>query len=191
MMFKLSGILLFLAAGFGSVFYPVDIADIFRAARDLPEMKDPRIEIKKEARTLELFDGEKLISSYKIALGFEPTGDKEIEGDGKTPEGEFFVYVKNSKSNFYLSLGVSYPAIDDANRGLENGLISVKEYDEIIKAVNERRMPPQNTKLGGEIFIHGNGNSGDWTAGCIALPDKEMKQLFDAVPLKTPILIKP
>src|SRR5438128_643847 len=61
-----------------------------------------RIVIKKAERRLQLFDGEKLIKTYTGALGFMPAGDKEIEGDGKTPEGEFYVFVKNEKSKYYL-----------------------------------------------------------------------------------------
>jgi murein L,D-transpeptidase YafK len=158
---------------------------------DLPKMEKPRIVVKKKIRTLEVFDGEKLIKTYKIALGFEPTGDKEIEGDGKTPEGDFYIFTKNSESKFYLSLGVSYPNIEDAKRGLEKELITQEEHDAILKAINEKKMPPQNTKLGGEIYIHGSGNIADWTAGCMALTNAEMKELFDAIPIETPVRIEP
>ncbi len=158
---------------------------------NLPKMENPRIVIKKKERTLEVFDGEKSIVVYKIALGFEPEGDKEIQGDGKTPEGEFFIHTKNPQSKFYLSLGISYPDIEDARRGLEQELITQEEHDQIVKAIEEKKMPLQNTKLGGEIYIHGNGNLTDWTAGCIALTNKDMKALFDAMPLNTPVKIEP
>ena len=158
---------------------------------DLPKMENPRIVVKKEVRTLEVFDGEKIIKTYKIALGSAPKGDKEIEGDGKTPEGEFYIFTKNSESKFYLSIGVSYPGIDDAKRGLEQNLITQDEHDKIVKAINEKKTPLQNTALGGEIYIHGNGNLIDWTAGCIALTNKDMKELFDSIPVKTPITISP
>lgn len=158
---------------------------------DLPKMENPRIVVKKEVRTLEVFDGEKIIGTYKIALGSDPKGDKEIEGDGKTPEGEFYIFTKNSRSKFYLSIGVSYPGIDDAKRGLEQKLITQDEHDKIVKAINEKKTPLQNTALGGEIYIHGNGNLIDWTAGCIALTNKDMKELFDSIPVKTPITISP
>lgn len=154
-------------------------------------LENPRIVVKKKARTLELFDGEKLIKTYKIALGFEPVGDKETEGDGKTPEGDFFIHTKNPKSKFYLSLGISYPSLDDAKRGLEQELITQEEHDEIIKAINEKKIPPQKTKLGGEIYIHGNGNATDWTNGCMALTNTDMKELFDSIPLETPVSIEP
>ena len=190
-MIKALGITFVLLVGMAGFFLSNQFLVMFWDSSDLPKMENPQIVIKKEARTLEVFDGEKLIATYKVALGFEPKGDKEIEGDGKTPEGEFFIHTKNSQSKFYLSLGVSYPSIEDAKRGLESELITQKEHDEILNAVAEKRMPPQNTKLGGEIYLHGNGNLTDWTAGCVALRNKDMKELFDSMSLKTPVRIEP
>jgi murein L,D-transpeptidase YafK len=149
------------------------------------------IVIKKAARTLELFDGNRIVHTYKTALGFAPTGDKEIEGDGKTPEGEFYVFVKNSQSKFYLSLGLSYPNAEDAKRGLAKKLISRAQYDQIIKAIDKRQIPPQNTKLGGDIYIHGGGSGQDWTWGCIALENPDIKELFDAAAVGMPVRILP
>ena len=157
----------------------------------LPKMENPKILVKKKERKLEVYDGDKFIKSYAISLGFAPEGDKEIEGDGKTPEGNFYIFTKNDKSSFFLSLGVSYPNIEDAERGLKNQLISQEEYDEIVKAINESGMPPQKTKLGGEIYIHGGGCDADWTAGCMALNNEDMQEIFDAIEIGTPITIKP
>ncbi|MBX7173128.1 MAG: L,D-transpeptidase family protein [Pyrinomonadaceae bacterium] len=157
----------------------------------LPKMENPKILVRKKERKLQIFDGEKLIKTYSISLGFAPEGDKEIEGDGKTPEGEFYVFTKNDKSSFFLSLGVSYPNIEDAERGLKQGLITQEEHDEIVKAVNEKSMPPQKTKLGGEIYIHGGGCDSDWTAGCMALKNEEMQEIFDVIEIGTPIKIEP
>ena len=157
----------------------------------LDKLENPRLVVKKSERTLEVFDNEKLVKTYKIVLGFAPDGDKEQEGDGKTPLGEFYVFTKNDQSKFYLSLGLSYPSIDDAARGLRENLISIDEYDAIVKAVNEGKMPPQNTRLGGEIYIHGGGTAKDWTWGCMALENEEMKELFEAVPVGARITILP
>ena len=157
----------------------------------LPKMENPNILVKKKDRKLQIFDGEKLIKSYTISLGFAPEGDKEIEGDGKTPEGEFYVFTKNPESTFFLSLGVSYPNIEDAERGLKDNLISQAEHDEIIKAINEKAMPPQKTKLGGEIYIHGGGCKADWTAGCMALNNEEMQEIFDVIEVGTNVRIEP
>lgn len=155
------------------------------------KIENPRLVVKKSERKLEVFDGEKLVKTYKIALGFAPEGDKEIEGDGKTPLGEFYVFTKNEKSRFYLSLGLSYPAIDDAARGLKENLISQDEHDAIVQAVGEKKMPPQNTRLGGEIYIHGGGTEKDWTWGCMALKNEEVKEIFDAIPVGAKVTILP
>lgn len=158
---------------------------------ELPQMALPRLIITKKDRKLEVFDGNKLIKTFRISLGFAPVGAKKSEGDGKTPEGEFYIYTKNEKSAFYLSLGVSYPGVNDAERGLSEGLISHAEYDEIVEAVRERKRPPQKTALGGEIFLHGGGAGKDWTYGCAALTDEDVRELFNAIPIGTPIVILP
>ncbi len=157
----------------------------------LPKIENPRLIVKKSERKLEVFDGEKLAKTYQIVLGFAPVGDKQEEGDGKTPLGEFYVFTKNDQSKFYLSLGLSYPSIDDAERGLRENLISQEEHDAIVEAVNEKRMPPQNTKLGGAIYIHGGGIEDDWTHGCLALKNEEMKEIFEAIPVGTKVSIVP
>lgn len=157
----------------------------------LPEMKNPLIVVKKSDRKLEVFDGDKLIKIYRIGLGFAPVGDKEKRGDGKTPEGEFYIFTKNDKSRFYLSLGVSYPSTEDATRGFREKMISKTEHDEIIEAIKNKKMPLQNTALGGEIYIHGNGSKSDWTLGCVALEDEDMKELFEVIPVGTSVKIEP
>ncbi|MDQ4122013.1 MAG: L,D-transpeptidase family protein [Acidobacteriota bacterium] len=157
----------------------------------LPELKNPQILIRKKERNLFLYDGERLVKTYKIVLGFEPEGDKQREGDGKTPEGEFYVAVKNPKSKYFLSLGLSYPSLKHAGEGLKVGLISQTEYDEIENAYREKRLPNQKTRLGGEIYIHGGGTLWDWTEGCSALENKEMEEIFSAVQIGTKILIEP
>ena len=110
-------------------------------------LENPRLVVKKKERLLQIFDGERLVKSYRVVLGFAPEGCKQVEGDGKTPEGEFYVFVKNSKSKFYLSLGLSYPNTDDAKRGLAENLISPDEHDAILQALDSKQMPPQKTKL--------------------------------------------
>lgn len=157
----------------------------------LPKLINPRLVVKKSIRKLELLDGEKLIKTYNIALGFAPIGDKQIEGDGKTPEGEFYIFTRNEQSKFYLSLGVSYPNIEDATRGLAANLISKSDYDKIVEAVKAKQKTPQNTKLGGEVYIHGGGASKDWTEGCVALENADIKELFDAIPIGASVKIEP
>lgn len=159
----------------------------------MPLLKNAKIIIRKRKRVLELYSDDKLFRAYKISLGNNPTKDKTVEGDGSTPVGEFYIYTKNEQSKFYLSLALSYPNKEDAVRGLRVGLITQEEHDAIITAINEKKMPPQKTRLGGEIYIHGGtvGEPTDWTQGCIALTNKEIEELFDSVPLETPVVIKP
>ncbi len=157
----------------------------------LPRMTAPRILISKGERRLEVFDGEQFVAAFAIGLGFAPDGDKAIEGDGRTPEGNFYIFTKNPESRFFLSLGVSYPSREDAERGLAEGLISDEEHRSIVSAIDEKRMPAQKTKLGGEIYIHGGGGQNDWTEGCVALKNSEMQALFDAIPVGTPVTIRP
>src|SRR6476659_6971777 len=89
-----------------------------------PPVQNPRIVVYKSARKLEFYSDKKLLRTYRVGLGFSPVTDKVREGDGATPEGDFYVFVKNNKSAYYLSLGVSYPNAEDAERGFRDGLIT-------------------------------------------------------------------
>lgn len=151
----------------------------------------PRIVVYKAKRRLELYSGDKLLRTYKIGLGLNPVPDKEREGDRATPEGEFYIFTKNPRSAFHLSLGVSYPNIEDADRGLKSGLITRAERDTIVRAIKRKQGPPQYTTLGGLIYIHGNGASSDWTWGCVALENEEIEELYQAIPVGTLVTIKP
>ena len=91
-------------------------------------VQKPRIVIYKSARKLEFYSDKALLHTYRIGLGFSPVADKLREGDGATPEGDFYVFVKNNKSAYYLSLGVSYPNVEDAARGLRDGLITKAQH---------------------------------------------------------------
>ncbi|MCI0524784.1 MAG: L,D-transpeptidase family protein [Acidobacteria bacterium] len=160
-----------------------------------------RILVKKAERKLYLYRSEngkeKLAKSYQIALGDNPTGTKRRQGDGATPEGDYYITHKNARSRFYLSLGVSYPNIADADEGLKNGLITKAQHQAIVAAIRNKTKPPQNTRLGGDIFIHGGGTGKlfgairDWTLGCVALENEEIKELFETIPVKTPVRIVP
>lgn len=162
-----------------------------RQAQVNRSLASPRIVVKKAERRLFLYDGNKLSRTYRIGLGLSPDGDKIRQGDRRTPLGDFYVFTKNDKSQFYLSLGVSYPNAPHAERGLRDRLITKSQYDSIMSALKQKRTPPQNTALGGDIYIHGRGASSDWTWGCVALDDPNMKELFDAVKIGTPVTILP
>ena len=158
--------------------------------RPLEPLINPRIVVIKSKRLLRLYSNDSLVKTYRVALGLSPVENKERAGDRRTPEGEFYISVKNLRSQFYLSLGLSYPNREHAERGLRDGLITRSQYNRIIAALARKRTPPQNTRLGGEIFIHGNGSKNDWTLGCVALDDRDIRELFDAVPVGTPVFIE-
>jgi lipoprotein-anchoring transpeptidase ErfK/SrfK len=151
----------------------------------------PHILVKKAERKLFLYSDDKVVRTYRVGLGLSPVGDKVRQGDRRTPEGDFYIFTKNDKSAFYLSLGISYPNAAHAQRGLQANLITQSQYETIIQALSLHRTPPQNTKLGGDIYIHGNGSRSDWTWGCVALEDGDIRELFGAVTVGTPVTIKP
>lgn len=154
-------------------------------------VEDPRIIVRKSARKLELYSDSVLLKTYKVGLGLNPVDDKKQEGDRCTPEGDFYIFTKNNKSAYYLSLGLSYPNAEDADRGLRDGLITKAEYRAIRAALRKKTMPLQNTKLGGQIYIHGHGAASDWTWGCVALENEDVRELYDAVSVGTPVSIVP
>jgi murein L,D-transpeptidase YafK len=154
-------------------------------------IEKPRIEVFKSKRELQIYYGDQRIKTYRIALGSNPIPRKLREGDRATPEGSYFIAYKNPQSKFHRSLAISYPNAEDAKRGLKSGLISRTEYKAILQATANQETPPWTTKLGGEVFVHGNGSFSDWTWGCIALNDSDIEELYHLVPAKTLITIYP
>jgi murein L,D-transpeptidase YafK len=161
-----------------------------RQRLELP-LEKAGIIVRKGERQLELYSDQKLLRTYRIGLGFSPVADKKREGDGATPEGDFYIFVKNNKSAYYLSLGLSYPNVEDAERGLREKMISKAQYDAILEAIRKKTGPPQYTKLGGLIYIHGHGAASDWTRGCVALENEHIKEVYEAVSVGTPVTIVP
>jgi murein L,D-transpeptidase YafK len=161
----------------------------YRVPLKLP-LDEPRIVVIKSKRQLNLYSRNALIRTYRIALGLDPVSDKVKARDMRTPEGDFYICLKNARSRFYLSLELSYPNIQSAERGLREGLISKGQRDEIVSAIRRKAAPPQNTALGGEIFIHGGGSQSDWTWGCVALDNEDIRELFEAIPLGTQVTVQ-
>ena len=130
-------------------------------------LTEPKIVVEKTARRLTLYSNGERVRVFGVALGFEPAGDKVKQGDGRTPEGDFYVCMKNERSKFYLSLGLSYPNAEDAERGLRDGLITRAQHKQILDAIGRGATPPWNTPLGGERFIHGGGTASARTARAV------------------------
>ena len=133
-----------------------------------------QIAVKKGERKMYLISGKTVIKSYEIDLGRQPVGSKQYEGDGRTPEGLYFIDRFNPNSRYHLSVGISYPSVQDVARAAALGL-----------------------RPGGDIFIHGLGPEGralnkpDWTAGCIAVTDEEIEEIFAMLRPGVPVFIYP
>jgi murein L,D-transpeptidase YafK len=132
-----------------------------------------RIVVHKARREMLLLRGESVLRAYRIALGLNPAGHKQREGDGRTPEGVYRIDRRNPRSAYHLSLHISYPSVEDRALAEEAG-----------------------ASPGGDIMIHGLPNDGrpvdgDWTHGCIAISNAEMDDIWSLVPDGTPIQILP
>ena len=131
-----------------------------------------QIYVSKERRKLYLLHDKDVLKEYQIHLGFAPKGAKRQSGDGRTPEGLYMIDRRNENSRYHLSLGISYPNRKDV---------------EVARAFG--------VDPGGDIFIHGEENGRtkkrDWTAGCIAVRDREIEDIYAMVQDGTPIYIEP
>ena len=155
----------------------VFILGLYCAAAAAPVPAD-RIVILKSARTMTLLSGSKVLKTYKVALGSVPVGPKQIEGDHKTPEGNYVIDAKNSHSQFHLSLHISYPSAADQQRARSVG-----------------------SRPGGAIMIHGLPKpfaylgplhrQTDWTDGCVAVRNSEIEEIWKLVPVGTRVEIHP
>jgi murein L,D-transpeptidase YafK len=171
---KLLPSLLILSAGLSATLYWTH-GDPFSLP---PGTRADRILVEKAARRLTLFDGLTPLKQYAIALGRSPVGPKQREGDGRTPEGTYFIDRRKSNSAFHRALHVSYPSVADTTKAAGVGF-----------------------SPGGDIMIHGLRNglgwlgaihrSADWTAGCIAVTNAQIEEIWQAVPNGVPIEIRP
>lgn len=148
--------------------------------------------VRKGARRLMLFDDGTRTHCFRVALGFAPTGHKEVEGDGRTPEGWYRTSDK-PWSTFDHAIAIHYPNEADARAAAADRRIGAKTRDRIVADLRDGRVPPQNTKLGGAVLIHGGGSASDWTLGCVALEDADLLALRAALPrgMRTDMLILP
>ncbi len=141
------------------------------------EMVD-RILVEKSKRTMTLLSGGKVVKTYLVALGGEPVGPKEREGDHKTPEGFYTIDSKNARSRFHLALHISYPDESDRKRARKLG-----------------------ARPGGAIMIHGLPKEfaylgplhrkTDWTDGCVVVTNEEIEEIWRLVKIGTPVELRP
>jgi len=134
--------------------------------------------IVKSTRILTLMRGNKILKTYKVALGSVPVGPKQKHGDHKTPEGNYLIDAKNSHSQFHFALHISYPKVEDRERARKMGV-----------------------SPGGDIMIHGLARQfaflgalhrqTDWTDGCIAVTNPEIEEIWKLVPVGTTVEIRP
>lgn len=147
-------------------------------ASGVAALRADRIVVEKSRRMLYLMAGDSLVKAYRVALGKEPVGAKVRRGDGRTPEGTYRICGRNPYSKYHLSLRISYPGLQDRARADSLGV-----------------------NPGGDIMIHGLKNGyewigrrhlrRDWTLGCIAVTNREIEEIWAAVPDGTPITIEP
>ncbi|WP_316858789.1 L,D-transpeptidase family protein [uncultured Cohaesibacter sp.] len=177
---KLFSFLLLLLMAYGV--YASFVRSETRAAaprlRPAAERADEIVILKGERRMILFRQGQEM-KRYSIRLGSSPTGPKQQEGDGKTPEGRYLINRRNGASQFHLSLGITYPT-----------------------AHQRREARARGVSPGGDIFIHGQPNAWgrlnlpisipfDWTAGCIAVSDNDIEDVFSRVAIGTSVTIKP
>jgi hypothetical protein len=193
----------------------------YRLPLDNGRLKNPRLLVNKSQRRLELWVRRRMVKAYRVQLGGNPHGPKIRQGDRKTPEGIYFVCAR-LPSTYHMSLWISYPNLEDARRGLESGLITGEEYEAIAAALKKGACPPQDTKLGGDVLLHGQqpeytaelaraqrdrpgplrsglrtGDANpatvrefeDWTDGCVALFNPDIRELYEFVPDGAPVTI--
>ncbi len=163
----------------------------WQAGNSLVKVDEPRLVVLKSKHVVHLFDGENLVRTYPIDLGFAPLGQKFREGDGKTPLGRFRIATKNSESPYHRFLGLDYPNEEVVAQGLQVGLVTRGEASRIRGALAAGRCPDWSTALGGGIGIHGHRRARDWTAGCVAVADEHIEELFAVMRIGDPVEILP
>lgn len=156
--------------------------------------------ITKSQQSLDVMQGDQVIKQYRIAYGKGGTGPKRQVGDSKTPLGIYKIIAFKDNSHFHFFMQLDYPNLLDAWYGYKNDIISAAEFRKIAAAYKTGSSPPQDTRLGGYIGIHGLGNSTEqrllihkevnWTNGCIALTNDQIIDLKKYVAIGTKVVIR-
>ncbi len=185
------------------------------------KLQDGRLLLNKAQRRLELWVKRRMVKAYRIQLGANPVGRKTRRGDQRTPEGRYYI-CSMGPAVYCDALWISYPNAEDAREGLRAGVINRGQYDAIENALKKGDCPPQDTALGGYVWLHGQlpehteeaarkqrANPAavpaglrvgdiepssvrefyDWTAGCAALFNPDIRELYEFIPKGTPLTI--
>lgn len=199
--FYLGGIIFFI---FGMIVYGLfldlrkpKLEDVL-IAKNIKTIENPVIIINKLDYKLHLYSDSILIKSYDVVFGKNPKYKKKSKDDRYTPSGEYYICEK--RDNYYGKfLMISYPNIDDARDALSINLITKKEFYEIFDSISNKKKPPMNTALGGDIGIHGNGKYDiilrnlpfifNWTNGGIAMDNSDILELYNVCKIGTKVYI--
>ncbi|MEJ5305766.1 MAG: L,D-transpeptidase [Ignavibacteria bacterium] len=167
--------------------------------RKITKIEKPKLVINRIDYKLHFYVDTILIKTYNIALGGNPKYSKQSREDRYTPVGDYFICSKKITTGLGKVLILNYPSLEDAVRGLRDGLISEKEFQLIQESYYKKECPPMDTKLGGYVKIHGNGKFDfilrnlpfvfNWTDGSIAVNNSEIEELYESCPIGTPVYI--
>ncbi|MBM7865477.1 LysM peptidoglycan-binding domain-containing protein [Heliobacterium gestii] len=172
------------------------LADIVKAKGVSPSTLS--IFVDKSDHTLSIMSNGKALKAYHVELGEGGLGDKQVQGDRKTPEGNLYITEKivYSPADEFLGtrwMRLSYPNIEAGERGLAQGLIDQQTYNAIVYANNNGLTPPQETALGGAVGIHGGSSvefGKDWTYGCVGLSNRDVEEIYPLVSVGTAVHIQ-
>jgi hypothetical protein len=179
------------------IFFILAVSTLNCLSAEPPRPAKRIVVIDKAKKKLVLVKDGKQVAEFPAAFGIDPDSDRYKAFDGATPEGLYRITYKKSESRFHRFLGISYPNLANAARGMEEGVISLKEYNRIYRATKNSGSMPCGTGLGCGIGIHGGGvfrffgktRETDWTEGCIALNDQDMEMVFDFCRSGDPVII--
>lgn len=150
------------------------------------------------SQSIVVYEGETELIRYNgIAIGRGGASRDRTRGDNTTPLGDFRIGWINRESQYHTFLGFDFPTSGHASRAYAAGRLSLDDYLSIVDAVRLRRLPPQTTRLGGHIGIHGLGKAdpqmhrmANWTRGCIALTDDQIADLSELVTIGTRVIVR-
>ncbi len=158
----------------------------------------PWILVDTELNKIALMSGNNPVKTFNnVSIGRNGAQKNRLSGDQTTPVGEYTISWISDSKKYYKFFGINFPNLFQAKKALDEKKISSKTFSKIKKALDENRLPPQNTELGGNLGIHGLGTADasihetfNWTNGCVAMTDKQMDQLAQYVQIGTLVIIR-